>query len=106
MTKITVLNLIIDTVAVYRLTKLVNEDKITEPVRDAVAGKYPPVRSKKTGLKEQSLPVYLINCPWCVSIWAAGLIFTLRRISPGLTDWLSSILAASAVTGVSVTKRV
>jgi len=106
MTKITPLNIAVDTLAVYRLTKLINEDRITEPLRDLIAAKFPKVKSKKTGLMELSMPAYLLSCPWCVSIWAAGFIFTLRRISPETADWLSSILAASAATGISTTKGV
>lgn len=96
----------LDIAAVYRLTKLVNEDKITEPWRKATAKKFPPKVNPDTGLFEQSMPAYLLSCPWCVSIWAGAFIFTLRRISPEAADWLSGILAASAVTGISSSKGI
>lgn len=89
------LTLIVDVVAVYRLTKLVNEDYITEDLRNLVFDKFPPKKSKFG---------YLFTCPWCMSIWAAGVIFTLRRISPQTADYLSTILAASAVTGLAASK--
>jgi hypothetical protein len=106
MTKNTALSVALDIVAVYRLTKLVNTDKIAEPLRDKVAEWFPPVRNQKTKLMEMSLPAYFVNCPWCVSIWAGAVIFTLRRISPEAADWVSGILAASAVTGVSSSKGI
>lgn len=106
MTKTTALSVALDIAAVYRLTKLVNTDKLTEPLRDKVRERYPNVLNPKTGLFEQSLPTYLVNCPWCVSVWAGFVIFTLRRISPEAANWLSSVLAASAVTGISSSKGI
>jgi hypothetical protein len=88
------LTLLADTLAVYRLTKLVMEDKITEDLRDYIYEKFP--RGHKMS--------YLIGCPWCVSIWAALAIFTLRKISPETADFLSGVLATSAVTGVAYSK--
>lgn len=84
------LSLIIDIIATYRLTKLVMEDKITEPLRDFVYEHFP--KSKLS---------YLIACPWCISVWAALVIFAIRRLYPEKADYLSSVLAASAVTGVA-----
>lgn len=89
------LTLLVDTVAVYRLTKLVMEDRITEELREIVFNRFPP-RSTKIG--------YLLTCSWCVSIWAAGVVFTLRKLSPTTADYVNSILAASAVTGVASSK--
>ena len=88
------LTLLTDIVAVYRLTKLVTDDKITEDLRDLIFEKFP---------KGSKIP-YLITCGWCVSIWAAIAIFTLREISPTTANYVSGILAASAVTGVAYSK--
>lgn len=96
------LTLLSDTLAVYRLTKLINEDRISEPLRDLLSKKFPPKRMP-IGIK-QSWPVYFVYCPWCVSIWAAIAIFTLRKISPETADLVSGILATSAVTGVAISK--
>jgi hypothetical protein len=87
-----VISLIIDIVATWRLTKLVMEDKITEDLREFIYEHFP---SSKLS--------YLIGCPWCVSIWAGIAIFAIRRFYPQYADTLSSILAASAVTGVAYT---
>lgn len=102
----TALALLVDTVAVYRLTKLITEDYLTEDLRLLLLDKFPAVIDKRTGQKRRSKIAYFINCPWCVSIWAAAFIFTLRKINPELTTYLSSILAASAVTGVAATKGI
>ena len=88
------LTLLSDTLAVYRLTKLITDDKITEDLRDLIFEKLP------RGHKLQ----YLITCGWCVSIWAALAIFTLRKLSPETADFLSAVLATSAVTGVAYSK--
>jgi hypothetical protein len=85
-----IVSLILDIVATYRLTKLVMEDKITEDLRDFIYEHFP---SSKLS--------YLIGCGWCVSIWAAIVIFAIRRFYPQYADTLSSVLAASAVTGVA-----
>lgn len=83
-----------DIIATYRLTKLVLEDKITEDFRNYIYEKFP--RGSKVS--------YFIGCPWCVSIWAAAVIFALRRIDPQVADIVSGILTASALTGVAYTK--
>lgn len=96
----------LDTLAVYRLTKLIIEDKLTEDMRRIVGEKFPFVTDKRTGQKRMSKIEYLFYCPWCVSIWAAVFIFTLRKISPETANYLSSILAASALTGISFSKGI
>lgn len=96
----------LDALAVYRLTKLVIEDKLTEDLRNFIGDKFPWVTDKRTGQKRMSKIEYLFYCPWCVSIWAAGFVFTLRKVSPQTADYLSSILAASALTGISVSKGI
>lgn len=88
------LTLLSDTLAVYRLTKLITDDKITEDLRNLIFDKLPKGHMLR----------YLITCGWCVSIWAALAIFTLRKISPETADFVSGILATSAVTGVAYAK--
>jgi hypothetical protein len=83
-----------DIVATYRLTKLIMEDRITEDLRALVYDKFP--RDSKMS--------YFMGCPWCISIWAGAVIFTLRKVSPETANIVSGLLAASAVTGVVYTK--
>lgn len=85
------LSLISDILAVFRLTKLIMDDRITLEFRDWVWKKYPP--NTKMG--------FLLTCPWCVSIWAAIIVIGARKASPEYGDMLSKILAASAVTGLA-----
>ena len=98
--------LLVDTAAVYRLTKLVTEDYLTEDLRLLVQEKFPAVMDKRKGVRRKHKMVYFINCSWCVSIWAAAFIITLRQINPTAATYLSSILAASAVTGIAANKGI
>lgn len=87
-----VLELVVDTLASYRLTKLIKDDFITAPLRDAVeenAG--PPDRSKLS---------YLVHCPWCLSIYFGFGLTVARRLAPGPTDLAARGLALSALTGL------
>lgn len=89
--RLTATRLVNDILAVKRLTKLVQDDYITEPLRDKFYKKFPP-NTSKVG--------YLVSCPWCLSIWIGAGYFTLRKTNPELTDFLSSVLTASLVSGV------
>lgn len=85
------LNFIKDILAVFRLTKLIMEDRITLEFREWYWSKFPS--NTKIG--------YLLTCPWCVSIWAAFIVVGARKAFPKSGDILSTILAASAVTGLA-----
>lgn len=87
--KVTPITIILDILAVIRLTRLINEDVITEPLRNLVWSKFPP--NTKLG--------YILTCPWCMSIWAALAITILRHTCPTLATSVSTILAASLATG-------
>lgn len=90
MRKYTAIELIVDAVAVFRLTKLVTEDVITQDIRDFIFKKTP--RGSKLRV--------LITCGWCSSFWAAVVIVALRRAHPASADIVSTTLALSAATGV------
>lgn len=78
--------------ATFRLTKLVNEDKLTEGPREAVYAHF--------GDPSVSKLSYLISCPWCVSIYA-GLALSLGdTLLPRTTRVLARGLAFSAITGL------
>lgn len=91
------LTLLLDIVAVYRLTKLAIDDEITYEIRAKVWEKFPP-ETTKIG--------YLFTCPWCMSIWMGAGVFALRKIDPELATYVSSVLAASAATGIAISKHV
>lgn len=89
---------IIDVAATVRLTRLVTEDELTRELResalvgiDALAHSHPLLASKLE---------YLLDCPWCVSIYAGAALFALRRLNPTFASIVSGALAASLVAGV------
>lgn len=83
--------------AVARLTKLINSDRVTKAPRTWAIKKLP----------EGSIWAYFLVCPWCVSIWvslvAAPLTWWFGGLEvPGVSAWLSVpalVLAYSAFTG-------
>lgn len=58
----------IDVAATTRLTRLVVEDEITREFREWV--------ERVTG---DGKLTYLVNCPYCVSVWAGGVVQILPR---------------------------
>jgi len=85
------LDLVTTGLATYRLSRLVVEDEIFEPVRSKVWSKYPP-ESSKIG--------YLFTCYWCTSIYAASALQISRMIAPKTTRVVETALAASAIAGI------
>lgn len=85
----------IEFVAVYRATKLIIDDEIFADIREKIWDKYPP-ETTKIG--------YLLTCPWCASIWAAAGLYALKKLSPASAAYVSTVLAASAVTGKAISK--
>lgn len=80
--------MILQALAIYRLTRLITTDEITAPLREKVWHKHPP-ESSKVG--------YLITCNWCSSIYAASALEISRMIAPRTTRRVETILALSAV---------
>jgi hypothetical protein len=81
--------------ATYRATKLVIDDEVTRELREWVTD-----RLMKVDTAAARKVLYLIQCPWCVSIWTAGGLLLLRRRHPDAYELLAGVLAASAVTGI------
>ena len=82
---------IVDALAVHRLTKLVIDDYITEPLRDKVYEKFGDPADSKIS--------YLVTCPWCVSMYVGFGVVAARTIAPKVWRPLSYALAFSSVTG-------
>jgi hypothetical protein len=85
------LDAIIDAAATHRLTKLVIDDFITEPLREKVFEKF--------GDPSESKVSYLITCPWCVSFWAGAGVVAARTLAPKAWRPLAYALAFSSATG-------
>lgn len=77
--------------ATYRVTKLILEDEIASPVRNAIFKKFNP-RDTKVG--------YLFTCPWCISVWAGAGLIALDHVAPEIGNVTQKVLAASAITGI------
>jgi hypothetical protein len=91
MTKITITEYLILSLAVFRLTRLITTDLILSPVRGLIWRKFPP---SGNGIG------YLITCDWCTSIWVASPVFALYKIWPTPTMFVCGILAVSAAAGI------
>jgi len=89
--------LAVDVAATYRLTRLVIADEITSDLRNRALLEIDRLPEKYNYLAEKL--EYMLDCPWCVSVWAGAVIFTLRRVNPELADLISGLLAASLVSG-------
>lgn len=79
----------VDALAVYRITRLLQVDSITEPLRAKVLARW-------GGHKYAAL----IDCPWCLSVWIAGGVLLARSVSPRTWDLIARAMAFSAVTGL------
>ena len=69
------MNPIVELMAVHRLTKLIVEDEITRPAREAVF--HWADDAKQFSLRERIATA--IDCPACSSIWAGGLVLLASR---------------------------
>ncbi len=79
-------DLLVDALCVFRLTRLVTRDTITAPFRDHLVREY----------GHDSKVVELVECGYCVSVWAALAL-------PLVPRWLRRVLALSAVAGITAT---
>lgn len=86
---------ILTALATHRLTKLVIDDYITADIRDKAFEQLSKLKKPYARKIE-----YLLTCPWCVSIWAAGFLILLSKVAPDLTYALKLLLASSSVTGI------
>ena len=82
---------VIDALAVYRLTRLITQDELMEPVREFIWHNHPP-EDTKIG--------YFITCPWCTSVWIGGAVVVARAVAPRQWDLVARALALSSVAGM------
>lgn len=84
----TVFDLVLASLATYRVTRLVTADKITERLREAVTA-----RSDFFG--------YLVTCDWCLSIWIAPWVAgAVLFVDHDVITLALVALSLSAITGV------
>lgn len=85
---------LVDALATYRLTRLLVEDRILQPVRDRVMDRHGP--TTQLG--------YFVTCPWCVSMWVGAGVVAARKVAPRLWPLASRTLALSATSGALATQ--
>lgn len=90
------LTLAVGALAVHRLTRLLVEDEITRPAREAVQRW---ARGTATRAARPQVE-YLTGCPWCVGMYVAAAWAALAAASPATATALGAPLAWSSVTGV------
>lgn len=93
-------NFVIDALAVYRLTRLVTRDTITEEIRETI--KQELQTTAEAGIApEKSIQkiVYFLECDWCMSVWVASAAYCMKKYIPETWSTISYVLAASAVAG-------
>lgn len=72
--------MLIDALATARLTRLITEDAITEPLRDKIMGRWPDSKLS-----------YFVTCTACTSVWAAAAVL----VVPRNRRWVVRMLALS-----------
>jgi hypothetical protein len=82
------LDLVVDGLAAYRLTRLIVEDTITAPIREKIFDKYPPSEDSWS---------YALTCTYCASIWVGAGIVTARAVAPRAWKVAAVGLALSGV---------
>jgi hypothetical protein len=100
------MDLLLDGLATYRLTRLATADVISEPARMAVlrhVGAEPPDGEKDPtaqdvveAMKDPPRLATLITCRWCAGMWIAAGVATARVVAPRAWDPVARGLALSA----------
>lgn len=107
--------LVVLTLAVYRVTLLIVEDKITERLRDFVFLRFPPENGSdfvyqnarkidgkwefdSQRVRNSSIIGELLSCSYCVSVWATAAIFSLYLYGGHVGGW---IVYAAAIAGAA-----
>jgi hypothetical protein len=87
------LDLTLDALAVYRLTRLVTVETITEPLRERVFDHFGPPETSR-GVS------FMVTCKFCVSVWMGGGVVLARIVFPKAWSITARGLALSAVTSL------
>lgn len=86
-------DLVVDALAVHRITRLVTEDTVPfGPARDWVMDHWPG-----------SLPAEWVSCPWCASVTVAAGVAAARVLAPRWWPYPAVALALSSVAGLLTT---
>lgn len=91
---VTAMELAVDALAAYRLTRLANVDTFPAAVM---------VRDRVTRwARESGHPAVddLVHCPWCIGFWIAGGVVLTRAVAGRGWEPIARTLAISAASGV------
>lgn len=80
--------IVLDALAVFRLTRLILDDSITAFIRNPIVKNGPDKAME------------LFTCPWCMSVWMAAAVVALQSTVPSLWIYPAAVLAFSAVAGL------
>lgn len=104
---VTVDDLVVDALAVYRLTRLVVNDTITRPFRVAIF-RHAYDAHDRTDVEQAAMlddqrpwPVELVMCRWCVGIHAGIAAVIARKVAPRAWSPVARALAFGAVAGLA-----
>lgn len=91
MKDITLLQFLVLGLAVFRVTRFITRDHLTEPIRKLFWKKFPP---------ESSYIGYLSTCEWCFSFWIGSAFVISAIINPSVAYTVATIFAVAAVAGL------
>lgn len=77
--------------AVYRISRLLIEDKLLERPRNWLWKHFPP---------ESTMIGYFFTCYWCTSIWTATIVVICYTLFPVVTIIVAMVFAISAAVGL------
>lgn len=83
----------LEVLATARLTRLITQDEIMEPIRDEIAGRAPSSRL-----------AYLVTCPICVSVWA-GAVVAGSALIPGIARPRGAVVRMLALSEATIALR-
>lgn len=96
--------LILDSLAVARITRLVVADTITAPVRERLTGRRPGVTRDIGGerLMVAARPrvALFLTCPWCVSPYVATGVVMAQALIPQACLYVTAVAAFSLIAGL------
>lgn len=110
--------LVVNGLAVYRLSILVSKDKITKPLRSRIWGRgyclHKIWEHAHSEYAEEEIPGRrarawrtineLVICPWCLSVWFGGVAVAASATVPSVWQYPALALALSGAT-VLATRR-
>lgn len=89
--------------AVFRITRLLVEDRLLDSPRNKIifyAWKNSGLKPEEWKNENEPLLAYFITCPWCMSIWVGGFMTAITYAVADLPYPLLVWPVTSAVTGV------